>query len=236
TEEEAHLIMKYCNLERGQTVLDLGCGIGRHSITLAKMGLNVTGIDYIKNLIVSARNKANRLKANHLRFVHADCRNINLGQKFNAIICLYDVIGTYADNSENVKILNNIFTHLKLNGRVLLSVMNYELTERIAKHVFSFERNPNELLDFPASQTMERTGAIFNPDYYIIDKDTCVVYRKEQFLSGNSLPTELIVRDRRFRKEDIEQMCDNAGLEVLWLTNVNYKFPLMTIILTSLSV
>lgn len=42
------------------------------------------------------------------------------------------------------------------------------------------------------------------------------MYRKEQFLEGNQLPTELIVRDRRYRKNEIEDMCRQAGLEVIW--------------------
>jgi len=63
---------------------------------------------------------------------------------------------------------------------------------------------------------MQKTGDIFNPDYYMIDKDTNIVYRREQFNVKNQLPQELIVRDYRYTKIDIEQMCKKAGLKVIF--------------------
>jgi hypothetical protein len=57
---------------------------------------------------------------------------------------------------------------------------------------------------------------VFNPDYYMIDEATEIVYRKEQFTQGSFLPAQLLVRDRRYRRRDIEAMCMTAGLNVLW--------------------
>jgi hypothetical protein len=74
---------------------------------------------------------------------------------------------------------------------------------------------PDMLIELPASQTMEKTGDIFNPEYYIVEKDTGIVYRKEQFLEGSSIPTELIVRDKRFTKKEIINLCSDVGLRVL---------------------
>lgn len=217
TEKESDLIIDYCKIEHGYAVLDLGCGIGRHSISLAKRGLKVTGVDYIKEFIDRANSDgAKELQGNRPRFVEGDCRNIELGQKFNAIICLYDVVGTYTDNAENLKILKNIVNHLRPDGQALISVMNLELTKHIAKHTFSLKDQPNKLLEIPASKTMAQTGQIFDSEHYILDNDTSVVYRKEQFTEKSSLPVELIVRDRRFHKDEIEEMCRSVGLEVLW--------------------
>ena len=63
---------------------------------------------------------------------------------------------------------------------------------------------------------MEKTGDIFDPDYYMMDTETKIVYRKEQFSAGFSLPAELIVRDRRYLKGEIENICRTVGLEVVW--------------------
>jgi hypothetical protein len=63
---------------------------------------------------------------------------------------------------------------------------------------------------------METTGEIFNPEYYMIDKETRIVYRKEQFEAGTDLPQELLVRDKRYTAEEIEVLCHNAGLEMIW--------------------
>ncbi|MFC1610301.1 hypothetical protein ACFL6C_05035 [Myxococcota bacterium] len=43
-----------------------------------------------------------------------------------------------------------------------------------------------------------------------------VVYRKEQFFRGGGLPCELLVRDRRYHVDEIQQMCRDAGLRVIW--------------------
>jgi 2-polyprenyl-3-methyl-5-hydroxy-6-metoxy-1,4-benzoquinol methylase len=221
TEKEAELIEKYCNLKQKDSILDLGCGNGRHLFALAKNGFRVCGVDYVESLIDFIKNKTIQLPDYNIRYINGDCRTIRLSEEFDAVICLYDVIGTYVDNSENLKVMENIVRHLKPGGRALISVMNYELTKSIAKHFFSLKMQPYKLLELPASDAMEKTGNVFNPDNYAIDNDTCVVYRREQFTIGNLLPTELVVRDRRFRMKEIEEMCQEVGLNVLWSRFVN---------------
>jgi SAM-dependent methyltransferase/GNAT superfamily N-acetyltransferase len=213
TKNEIQFIIENCQLQKLSKIGDFGCGIGRHTNGLIELGYTrAVGIDYSEELLKIARGKAT-LPSN---FIQDDCRNINLDEKFDAIICLYDVIGSFIDNSENIKILENIYKSLKNDGYVLISVMNFELTKDIAKHIFSFEEDHNRLLDLEASDIMQKTGAVFNPDYYMIDKDTNIVYRREQFNFADHLPEELIVRDYRFTKNEIEQMCMNAGFKILF--------------------
>jgi len=221
-EAEVETIIKECNLEQGDNIIDFGCGMGRHSLLLAKKGMKVTGIDYISMNIEEARKKAEIQKLNSIEFISGDCRTIKT-KKAKAVVCLYDVIGSFVSNEENIKILNNISEHLIDGGIALISVMNFEMTNNYAKHRFSFKEQPNKLLDLPASQIMETTGNIFDPDYYMIEDDTNIVYRKEQFLSGNDLPVELIVRDKRFTKAEIESMCESVGLKVLFSRFVNAR-------------
>ena len=94
--------------------------------------------------------------------------------------------------------------------------MNFDLTYRRARHFFTLTKQPNRLLQLPASTTMETTGNVFNSDYYMIDEVTEIVYRKEQFTQGSELPVQLLVRDRRYRRRDIEGMCMTAGLDIVW--------------------
>jgi hypothetical protein len=64
---------------------------------------------------------------------------------------------------------------------------------------------------------MENTGNVFDPDYYMLDTDTQVVYRKEQFEQGSLLPTELIVRDRRYTPREICNLLSAVGLKIEWV-------------------
>jgi len=214
--KEARQILEFCGLVRGNLVFDFGCGTGRHVLELASAGLSVTGVDYIPEFIEKGRISAQQRSLDGAHFVVGDCRSVDLDPKADAIICVYDVVGTYADDSENTRLMENVARQVKRGGRVLVSVMNGELTERRAEHWFSLRGEPDKLLQLTASRTMEQTGDVFNPAYYMIDRDTGVVYRKEQFAAGTKLPAELIVRDRRFFKEEIEAMCAAVGLTVLW--------------------
>jgi len=222
TEQEVEFIIDKCNLKPGETVLDIGCGCGRHSIELTKKGFNVTGIDYSNTLIEDAIKRSD-LQSLNVKFI---CDDITVttkvdDEKYSNILCLYDVIGSYADNDKNIDIVKNIHKRLKPDGYAIISVMNMNITMKNAKNKFSLQKSSKELLALQASNTMEKTGDIFNPDYYLLDVETNIIYRKEIFTSGKSLPKELIVRDRRYFKEEIIGICEKTGLEVIYSSFVS---------------
>ena len=207
TQDEAKFVFESCKLRPGERLLDLGCGNGRHVLELARTGLQVTGVVYLAASFQKARETVARDEG--------DVRTIDLQEQFDAAICLYDVIGSYAEDAENMRILKTCVEHLKPGGMLLFSVMNFELTEHQAKHFFSLEEEPNRLTDLKPSLTMETTGDVFNPDFYMIDHKSNIVYRKEQFAEGDQLPVEVLVRDRRYRRSEIEEKCREAGLDVV---------------------
>lgn len=214
--EEAQFIVQNCELNASASVLDFGCQLGRHALALAELGCRVVGIDYVEEFIAQARTRASVNGLGLAQFEVGDCRSVTLQETFDAGICLYDVIGTYADNEENFKILSNLAKHIKPHGFVLISVMNLELTERRARHRFSIDRDADKLLELKPANIMETSGDVFDPEYYLLDNDTKLVYRKEQFRLGTSLPEEFLVRDRRYTREGIQAMCERAGLKIIW--------------------
>jgi 2-polyprenyl-3-methyl-5-hydroxy-6-metoxy-1,4-benzoquinol methylase len=217
TTAETTWAIAYLNISTGARVLDIGCGNGRHTIELAKKGVHATGIDYLDSLIATARARATTSGVNsRTTFRTADARTLRLDEHFDAALCLYDVIGTYTDDHDNQQLLNTIAHHLKHGGTALLSVMNYDLTAAQAEHTFTLSQQPERLRDLEPSQAMEHTGEVFNPKYYLIDTDTRIVYRKEQFSEGGILPEELIIRDKRYLADEIISMCEQAGLNVIW--------------------
>jgi 2-polyprenyl-3-methyl-5-hydroxy-6-metoxy-1,4-benzoquinol methylase/GNAT superfamily N-acetyltransferase len=214
--EEIDFVIDICGIGPGDKVLDFGCGDGRHVMEFAQRGIEATGIDYLHSSIEEAQGGLNAATAPFVKFQVGDCRTIDLDDVFNVGICLYDVIGSYVDDRDNLSIISNLAKHIAPGGYIILSVMNMELTERINKNWFSVSRDPDKLLDLPPSRTMEKTGDVFNPDYYMIDRDTRTVYRKEQFGDGDDLFDELLVRDRRYTEQEIKQCCFDLGLEVIW--------------------
>ena len=214
-EYEAKFVWDNCRLSTGSRVLDLGCGEGRHVLALAGMGASAVGLDYVGTRIDSAKRAALEKEAD-VRFLVADAREASLDEKFDCVLCLYDVVGSHANNEDNLRIVKTAGSHAATGGFVLISVMNFELTEYIATQRFSVANEPDRLLNLRPGNQMETSGNIFDPDYFMIDPDDQVVYRKEQFTKGLALPAEMLVRDRRFRARELEDICTACGLDVVW--------------------
>lgn len=197
-------------------VLDLGCGKGRHCVELAKRGFkNVQGVDKLEAAIVEAECTAIGYNYDDLRFKIEDVRTFTGEDKYDLVLCLYDVIGTYRDERENEMILDTIWRNLKTGGIAVITVMNMRLTEIIAgENRFSICAEPERLLNLPATKNMQRTGNVFHKDI-IINTDDGLVYRKEQFEDANRLNAEYVITDRRYTKDEFEEKLKRYGFKVL---------------------
>jgi hypothetical protein len=153
-----------------------------------------------------ARSQAAAQSLNNVTFELADSRDAEINEMFDVGVCLYDVIGSYADDHDNFQVFKNLVRHIKPGGYILLSVMNMELTERRAKHWFSIDSEPDKLLTLRPSDTMEKTGNVFDPDNYLIDQNTRIVYRKEQFAEGAELPEIVGSRQALYQRRNRESV------------------------------
>jgi SAM-dependent methyltransferase len=75
-------------------VLDPGCGLGEHTILLAKLGYDVLGIDYVPSAIEQARANA-VAKGVDARFEVADAMNLPADGRYDTILdsALFHVFG-----------------------------------------------------------------------------------------------------------------------------------------------
>jgi len=97
------------------SVLDLGCGIGGHSLILGERGYRSTGIDLSFGMIKIAERKA-REKKIKVDFVQGDIRKINLKKKFDAVISMFAVISYQATNEDLFSAISVAENHLKKDG------------------------------------------------------------------------------------------------------------------------
>lgn len=58
TRAEVEFIIENLKLRPGDRVLDVGCGVGRHAVELAKRGMHVTGLDLSVGMLAEARKAA----------------------------------------------------------------------------------------------------------------------------------------------------------------------------------
>ena len=77
TAAEVALVMRECRIGPRSTVLDIGCGSGRHVLELAKHGICATGVDYLPEAI-EERKAAARYQPD-AEFHLADARELSLG-------------------------------------------------------------------------------------------------------------------------------------------------------------
>ena len=80
-----------------ESILDLGCGTGGHAIILAKRGYHVVGVDRSEEMIGIAKRKARNEKLS-IKFIKSDITDINLNEKFDAIISMFAVISYQTTN------------------------------------------------------------------------------------------------------------------------------------------
>lgn len=96
-----------------------------------------------------------------------------------------------------------------------MSVMNLELTSFLATNkVPNVQKNLEALAGLKPSRIMQRSGNIFNPDYLLLETETGVVYRKEQFENEGELSAEYAIRDKRYSKEEICNLLKQIGFEI----------------------
>ena len=207
TKTEIDFILEFTRIPDGATVLDLGCGTGRHSENLADRGFEVTAVDY-NNYGLSARS--------NLIFVQCDARHFTPDGKFDLVLCLYDVIGSFADNCSNEAIARTIFRSMKDDSFAVISVMNIGYLLSRNPRLVNMAANFNHIFSLVPQSTMEKTGDVFDNERILIDEVTNVCYRREQFQgSHGDLPREYIIRDRRFSMSQITEMLEKAGLKVV---------------------
>jgi len=84
------------------SVLDLGCGTGRHAFLLAEKGVAVTGVDRSAEMLAVAGAQLAALgqKTLPLTFHQGDLRTIRLGQTFDAVVSLFHVMSYQIGNDD----------------------------------------------------------------------------------------------------------------------------------------
>ncbi|MEO5948613.1 MAG: methyltransferase domain-containing protein, partial [Chitinophagaceae bacterium] len=106
TVKEVDFMISYFNLKPGQKVLDLMCGYGRHSIGLAKKGIEVTAVDnlgaYI-NEINEILDKENLL----IKAVKTDVINYYPKDKYELAICMGNSFNFF-NEADALKLLTTI--------------------------------------------------------------------------------------------------------------------------------
>lgn len=202
-----------------KTILDMGCGTGKHAELLCDKGYSVHGIDLSDEMLKVA--EIRRLgKEDKLHFTHSNIQNLNLNKKYDAVVSLFHVMSYQNSNEDLVKAFKVAKTHLNDKG----------------VFIFDFWYGPAVLTDLPmpkvkrlesenikvtriAEPTLNSLKNIVdvNYDVFIEDKQTNKIIEK----------TELH-QMRYFFDTELELICRQIGFKIEkkfeWMSNKNPDF------------
>ena len=171
-------------------ILDLGCGGGLVCEPLARLGANITGIDFVKQNIIAAKKHAKKSNTN-IEYLHQDINNLKLKKKYDAVL----ILEVLEHIEEWKKIIINVKKLLKPRGKIIISTINRNFFSKLfaifiaenilnwvpkKTHTYNKLIRPEELRPFLNKNKInvtDITGLIFNPisGQWMLDKNNCLI-------------------------------------------------------------
>ena len=192
--KEAEVFIKniatYLNLDKDDSILDLACGKGRHSIFLNALGYKVTGLDLSKNSIEHAKTH----ESSSLHFDVHDMRN-SYPNQFEVVLNLFTSFGYFEEEADNFKVIQTIKSSLKQNGIGVIDFMN----------------SPVVIENLIAQNTYEAEGVKFKLKRSYTDG----FITKDIEVKDANKTHHFEEKVRAFTFQDFETMLSNAGLHLL---------------------
>lgn len=139
-------------------ILDLGCGPGIYCSKLFSLGYESSGIDICQKAISYAQEQA-RNKNQNIKYYNNDILTIDIDEKYDMIIMLYEVFSTFPIEKRSL-ILEKVYTLLDENGIFIFDVPSHR------RYV---EQNSMKIWE------------IFKPGDIFLDETCCYFFSTEKF-------------------------------------------------------
>jgi SAM-dependent methyltransferase len=205
TEYVHYLLQKFGR--KTKSILELGCGTGKHAMLLAEKGYTITGIDMSEQMLKSALNRNSKDTMREIEFKQGDIRTIRLERKFDAVISLFHVFSYQITNDDLIAAIATAKTHLNSNGIFIFDAW-YGPAVLTDKPVVRVKRLEDDLI-----KVVRIAEPKLHPNENIVDVNyTTLIENKD---SGK---TETIKEKHRMRylfRPEIEICLKQEGLTIL---------------------
>jgi SAM-dependent methyltransferase len=183
-------LVEFLDPDAGASVLDLGCGAGRHSVELASRGFDVTGIDLSTASIRRARHYAGP----NLTFLRRDMRRPFGAKAFDVVFNLFTSFGYFEEQADHLKVARNIARALKPGGTLVLDYLNVQYAE--SRRV--------------ADELIERDGVVYHVSRW---SDAVNLYKRIEIHDGPGAgPLVYVERVAKFGLDDFRAIFRTCGL------------------------
>ncbi|MDF2529162.1 MAG: Methyltransferase type 12 [Gammaproteobacteria bacterium] len=102
------------NTTSAKSILELGCGTGKHASLLADKSYRVHGVDRSDEMLEIAKSRANNIKA--LSFSQGDISQVALSEQFDVVMSLFHVLSYQLTNQALANTFKVAKQHLRSNG------------------------------------------------------------------------------------------------------------------------
>lgn len=145
TPSQVSFALRALGASKGDKILDLGCGHGRHANELARRGYEVLGIDLVPGFLDRARAEAER-EGLSATYVHGDVRGLGLTSVFDHAVCLFDAFG-FLDDEGNEAYLRSAHAAIKPGGALLLDTRSRDFIVRSILPVTVLDKGDDMMVD-----------------------------------------------------------------------------------------
>ncbi|HET6566902.1 MAG TPA: methyltransferase domain-containing protein [Rhodothermales bacterium] len=108
---------------KGDAILDMACGRGRHARCLARRGYEVTGVDLSERAIEAARARA-RAEGLDVVFLRGDMRDPVCNACFDGVVNLFTAFGYFERERDHLRALRAMAHALKPGGWIVQDFLN----------------------------------------------------------------------------------------------------------------
>jgi SAM-dependent methyltransferase len=176
-------------------VLDLPCGIGRHTLEFARLGCRVTAVDRTQVYLDMAAQRADELGLN-IELVREDMRVFQRPESFDLAVNLYTSFGYFEDPDEDQRVIDNFYVSLRPGGVLVMDMAGKEVIARIFQ-----ARDWRELEDGTLILEERRTSA----DWTWFSNRWIVIREGER--------RDYPFSHRIYGASDLRRVLENAGFE-----------------------
>lgn len=140
TDDTIDFLIKHLEVSEGDLVFDQCCGNGEISFSLAKEGINVTGVDLCHKYIEMAETRCAAFSS-RCRFYQGDAFQFKPDTTCDAAINWWTSFGYSEKSTKNLEMLKRAFESLKPGGRFALDYPNIPKVLRANKQLEEYEYN-----------------------------------------------------------------------------------------------
>jgi SAM-dependent methyltransferase len=186
--------------EGSERVLDLACGIGRHSLELRRRGFEVVGIDISEELLEMARREAES-QSLEITFVQADLRELDFEDEFDLVLSLNDgAVGYFETEEENRRTFEVVSQVLRSGGGHLMQLPN----------VLHAEKHLPKKSWIAGEATVELSDHHWNAQTRYLEGSTVPIRIGEVFEKFEPIP----FRQRLYSVEELQEIYESFGMRL----------------------